>query len=392
MVIDGCCWANRRGFGRFTRELLGPLVEQAVAADHRPFLVVDQATARSSDFPEAATLEVVETSVQPTRAAIAEGSRSVFDLWRIRQGMLGLRPDVVFFPAVYSYVPLPSRVPTVATFHDAIAEEHPSLVFPHWKGRLFWGLKTRWALRQACRLLTVSNSARQQIVDAFDYPADRIVVTEEAPSPSLAPIEDSERLAEVRRRHAVPEDVPILLYVGGISPHKNLDGLVAALCRVETPWHLVLVGDHLADGFLSCHRDLMSRIESLGLTTRVTFTGFVSNEDLAALYSLAKLLVLPSFSEGFGLPAVEAMACGLPVAVSHRGSLPEVVGSAGELFDPHDPESMAACIQALLTDPGRLDRLAERALERAQDFSWNRSARTVLRLLESVGSESRGER
>lgn len=386
LAIDACCWSNRRGFGRFTRELVGPLVDCAEQAGHRTTLVVDGATAAAGTFPTHAELEVVHTREQPTQAAAAEGSRSALDLWRLGRAMARLRPAVAFFPAVYSYYPVPRRLPMVVTFHDAIAEEHPGLIFPNRRSRLLWRLKTRLALAQADRLLTVSESARRQVSRAFAIPDAEIAVTHEGPGDDFRILEDASAAAAVVKRNKLPGDRPFLVYVGGLSPHKNLDGLLHAFAQLTgaPPPHLALVGDYEGDAFFGCYEELRALVEELALEDRVTFTGFVSNGDLAAILNRATALVLPSFSEGFGLPVVEAMACGLPVAASNAGSLPEVVGDAGLLFDPHNRSEMATVLGRLLGDEALQRDLRRRGLKRAQSLSWRTSAERVLALLEEV--------
>jgi glycosyltransferase involved in cell wall biosynthesis len=384
--IDACCWSNRRGFGRFTRELVTHMVEGF--PEHQFVLVADRHTARECQFPAGAQVEVVATREQPTRAASADGARSPLDLWRLGKAVARLPLDVFFFPAVYSYFPLPRRLPTAVTFHDAIAEQHPGLIFSGWRSRLFWNLKTWLARRQADRLVTVSESARAQIASAFAVPGEQIHVITEGASAVFQPLADRDALARVRARYQLPAEEHLVLYVGGISPHKNLHNLLRAfdgVCRTATvPCHLVLVGDYANDSFLSCYRELKELSGQLKLDEKVTFTGYVPNEDLAALYNTATLLVLPSFSEGFGLPAVEAMACGTPVAASRRGSLPEVLGDAGVFFDPENPTEMAEALGRLVGDPALRERQRAEGFRRVEHFSWKTSARMAVRLLEDV--------
>jgi glycosyltransferase involved in cell wall biosynthesis len=355
-------------------------------AGHEYTLVVDAVTAAEGGLPQGTRLEVVRTREQPTRAAGAESARSPLDLWRLSRAASGVAADVFFFPAVYSFYPLLRRVPTVVTFHDAIAENHPRLIFPGLRSRVFWGLKSRLAMRQADRILTVSESARARIAAAFGRAKSEIAVIAEGPSEIFRFLEDRAPVRGVLERYGLPHRTPLVLYVGGISPHKNLQGLIAAFARVvgDVPCHLALVGDTTGDSFLGCHRELMDERRRLGLEGAVTFTGFVPNDDLVALYNAATLLVLPSFEEGFGLPAVEAMACGLPVAASRRGSLPEVLGSAGVFFEPEDTPGMASAIRGLLEDRGRRDDLRAAGLERVTRFSWRAAARATIRLLEDV--------
>jgi glycosyltransferase involved in cell wall biosynthesis len=147
---------------------------------------------------------------------------------------------------------------------------------------------------------------------------------------------------------------------------------------------LVLVGDHTDDSFYGCYEELVALCRQLELTERVTFTGFVPDEHLVALYNAATLVVLPSFNEGFGLPVVEAMACGVPVAASRRGSLPEVVGSAGVLFDPGDHGEMASVLVRLLDDSALRQHLRAEGLRRAENFSWKAAATKAVHLFEEM--------
>ena len=150
---------------------------------HQFVLVVDQHTAAQGEFPETALLEVVSTGEQPAQAASADGSRGVLDLWRMGRAVAKARFDAFFFPTRYSYFPFSGSAPTVITFHDATAEQHPELIFPNLRSRLLWGIKTRLALRRADRLATVSEDARRQISAVFGYPADEIAVISEGPDP-----------------------------------------------------------------------------------------------------------------------------------------------------------------------------------------------------------------
>ena len=212
--IDACCWSNRRGFGRFTRELVARMV--ADFPRHEYTLVVDDRTAAGSAFPPRARVEVVRTRKQPTEAASAEGARSPWDLWRLSRATSRLPVDVFFFPAVYSFYPLLRRIPLVVAFHDAIAETHPNLIFPGWRARTLWGVKTWLARKQAERLMTVSASAKARLAATFGYPESRIHVVTEGPSDAFRPMEDREAIGRVLARYHLPAERPLILYVGGI--------------------------------------------------------------------------------------------------------------------------------------------------------------------------------
>lgn len=383
IAIDACCWSNRRGFGRFTRELVGHMV--AEHPRHEYTLVLDRATAEQSRLPAGARLEVVATREQPTRAASAAGARSPVDLLRMARAAARVPADLFFFPAVYSYYPMLRRVPTVVTFHDAIAETHPRLIFPGPRARLFWRAKSWLANRQADRIVTVSRDARTRIAAAFRRPESEIAVVSEAPGAPFRPLSDRATARHVLEDYDLPTDERLVLYVGGISPHKNLDGLLHAFARLaDRPAHLAIVGDHSGDSFLGCYPELVRLRDRLGLESAVTFTGFVPDEHLAVLYNAATVLALPSFDEGFGLPAVEAMACGLPVLASRSGSLAEVVGPAGVFFDPRDHAGMAAALRQVLDDPALRKSLAAEGLKRAGGFSWSAAARDAVRLFEET--------
>jgi glycosyltransferase involved in cell wall biosynthesis len=147
---------------------------------------------------------------------------------------------------------------------------------------------------------------------------------------------------------------------------------------------LVLVGDYKDDPFLSAYPALRSRVDELDLADSVIFTGFVPDSDLVELYNAATLVVMPSLDEGFGLPAVEAMACGTPVASSDKGSLPEVLGDAGAYFDPLDLQSITSVVGTLLEDSERRAQMRERGLARSRSFRWERSAAETLSIFNEL--------
>jgi glycosyltransferase involved in cell wall biosynthesis len=388
--IDGCSWSNKRGFGRFTRELVGAMVTANRGAARQLSLVVDGHTCAEYEFP--ADLEIVEvaTRQQPSKAASAAGQRGVGDILRLARVSAAQNFDAFFFPAVYSYFPLPAAVPTLVTLHDAIAERHPRLVFPSWRGRFAWKLKVATALRRSDRVLTVSQNAAEVIAATFSYPRESIDVVPEGPAPEFRVLDDQARCRALRDRFSIPATSALLLYVGGISPSKNLGGLVDAVAMMaahEVPdWRLLLVGDLNADGFLSCGEELRSRVVAKGLGERVLFAGYLEAEDLVTAYNAADLLVLPSFDEGFGLPVIESLACGTPVAVSDRGSLPEVTGDAGVYFDPTDSTGMAEAMTRGLTDEALRRSMMAAAQEQLEQYSWARAAERVLDILDSLAT------
>ena len=199
-------------------------------------------------------------------------------------------------------------------------------------------------------------------------------------------VQEAER---VLGRFAIPLGGRFFLYVGGLSPHKNLLRLVEAFAMAAPPdVKLVLVGD-LSDVFHTHVPQIRAAIARHALQERVILAGFVPDEDLAYLYTSAYALILPSLLEGFGLPAVEAMACGTPVVSSRAGSLPEVVGDAGAYFEATDVASIAGAIRMILGSPSHRDHLARLALERSALFTWEESARRLVACFDEIGSTNR---
>jgi glycosyltransferase involved in cell wall biosynthesis len=386
--IDGACWQNRRGFGRYARSLLTAMFAQrrghefVVFLDHEP---------EPELFREGVSVVRVNTDAAVTEAAVAGARRSISDLLRFRRAVMGAVLDVMFFPAVYSWYPTGGRAPTVITFHDAIAERYPHLIFPDLKGRFFWSAKLWLAIQTARQFTTVSNAARDEIVEHLRIPRDRISVMLEAADPHFRPITDLDVRRAVRGQLGLAPEARLLLYVGGFAPHKNLLRLVDAFAMAQASpqladVHLVFVGDPKGDGFYSHTGEIKARIASHhSLAGRVHFTGYVSDDDLCALYSDALALAMPALSEGFGLPAAEAIACGTPVIATRGGAVAEVVADAGLFFDPLDTREMASVIAAVAQGDETLAKLRAACLPRAAKLSWSHCASQMLDLLESCG-------
>ncbi len=385
--IDGSCWWNQRGFGRFTRELLRAML--AAPDSHRFTVFVDH-----EPPPElvaaGATVIRVRSRRRVTEAAIASGKRSLSDIAAFTRATAAQPLDVFFFPAVYSWFPLLPGRRSVVTVHDAIAEALPELVFPDRRARRLWQAKVRLALWQSTRVLTVSASAKRDIVRYLHVAPARIDVTTEAAAGDFGPNRDAGAVRQALQTVGLPRDARFLLYVGGIAPHKNLigflRGLRLALSRGDlSDLHFVVAGDPAGGGFHSCVDEVRHFVaEDAALRMRVLFPGYVSDAILAALYPSALAVIMPAFSEGFGLPAIEALACGTPVLSSAQGAVPEIVGDAGLQFQPDAPETIAAAIVRVASDAALRVALRERALVRAAGFTWARAAALTLQSIEKA--------
>ena len=372
--IDATCWSNDRGFGRFTRELVTALARRE--AGFRYTLVFDQLP--EGELPNGVRVLTAAAATNISDAAVVASSRSVKDMLRMGRLAGRARFDVFFYPAVYSYFPLLAGTPCVVCYHDTIAERFPDLIFPSKLNALLWRAKTQVARWQTRRAMTVSEASARDIEALFHIPRERIDVVTEAADPAFRVIADDWQKQAARLRAGVPAAAPVLVYLGGFNRHKNVLGLLQAMPQVleaHPSTHLVLVGSTTGAGFWDNVDELKALVEGdARLKSRVRFAGYLADADLAALLNTASALVFPSLAEGFGLPAVEAMACGAPVLASDRGSLPEVVGDAGLLFDPEDPADITRCLTAFLGDPGLMEQLRHTALDRAKLFSWDRAA------------------
>lgn len=270
--------------------------------------------------------------------------------------------------------PLHNNIPAVITVHDLGFLRYPNFVTAD--AARYYG-QTDMAVRRASRIIAVSNSTRNDLVHLLGAPEDKINVIYEAADPIFAPLTAEEsRAALTEAGIRVPD--AFILFVGTIEPRKNLVTLLHAYRRLRqcyaTHLPLVLAG---APGWL--FTDIANRVTELDLQQHVHFLGAIEgNESIRALYNLATMLVHPAHFEGFGLPPLEAMACGTPVLCSNAGSLPEVVGDAALTVPPDDVEAWCVAMHRLLTDENLWSELRIKGLARSATFSWEKAARATL--------------
>jgi glycosyltransferase involved in cell wall biosynthesis len=385
--VDATAWHNTRGYGRHARALLRALTAHDL--DRRYTLLVDSPKPLDG-LPPGVEVEVVPAGVPTALAASASGRRSLRDMWRMSAALSSPRFDLLLFPTAYSYVPVLSRARKVVMIHDVTAERFPSLTVAGRSARLLWNAKIRLARRQADAIATVSEYSRRGLVEQFGLRPERVHVVGEAADPifrRLSPAELAEGLAGA--------DLPVhgrpVVYVGGFGPHKNVGALLDTFARLaQQPTyadaHLVLVGEREREVFHSDAAGLEARIRSLGLTERVTWTGYLPDERLVLLLNRAAVLVLPSLGEGFGLPAVEAAACGCPVIATTASPLPELLGEGGLYVDPERPEVLERALERVLTSPALRARMSERGLAAAGRLTWEAAAAQLTGLLDRVAS------
>ena len=282
------------------------------------------------------------------------------------------RPDLLH---VQYTAPIGCNVPVVATVHDVSFLEHPEY-FPAdraWQLRLTVGR----TVRRAARILTGTAAARDSILRVYPGLDDRkVVVVPLAASPEFRPVGRASATVSVRKEYGI--EGPFVLSVGDLQPRKNHIGLIRAFTRLvqafpQLPHNLVLVGK---DTWQS--EKVHAAARESGVADRIRFLGFVSDPQLLQLYNSCDCFVFPSFYEGFGLPALEAMACGRAVICSDAPSLPEVVDGAAILFDPHSVDQMVRAMADVLQNAELRARMERLGLQRAAHFSWQKTARRTM--------------
>ena len=358
----------KAGIGRYA----GSLARALIARDPERFALFYNRT-RDSLPPEgleSVPARTVRAGYKPWRMAV----------WMGQLGGIGfhrLVPGAELFHATEHLLPPLRGVPTVLTVHDMIFK-----LFPEHQKRLnYWYLNATMPLycRRADAIITVSESSKRDIVAHYGLEPGRVRVIYEAAAPEFVPAA-SGAVDEVRRRYSLPERY--IIHVGTIEPRKNLSRLVEALQRLRSAGltvPLVVVG---GKGWL--YDDLFERLEGSDVRDAVHFPGYVPSADLPLLYGAATLAVMPSVYEGFGLPVLEAMACGTPVVSSGASSLPELGGEAARYFDPYDVEAIAGVIHEVWADKALQDEMREKGLVQAARFSWDRAAEETWAVYESI--------
>ena len=388
--IDATCWANDRGYGRFTRHIVKAMV--ALAPDTEFVCFLDDESAARFDLAAVNVRSVkVHLSESASRAASASGNRSPRDMLRMTRGVSRERLDCFFSPSVYTYFPLPRGLPALVTIHDAIAERFPHLTLPSRRARLFWKMKVWLALRQADRVLTVSDHAARDIARVYKVPAQRIAVALEAPAPEYLVETAAEDAIAVAARSGIAFGRSWFTYVGGFNPHKNIPVIIRAHAELAREMgarapHLALVGTLDRDVFHGDVGAIRAAIAQSNTESLVHWTGFVNDPDLAKLHAGALALLLPSECEGFGLPAVEAAACGTPVIATTDSPLPELLEGGGIFVTPGDQQQLLDAMRRVATDPSLRSELGAVASKRARGLTWELGAESCLKALRSVAA------
>jgi len=275
--------------------------------------------------------------------------------------------------------PLYSNLPSVITVHDLAF-----LRWPHFltKDHATYYSQIDRGVRHARHIIVPSHSTKNDVIGQLGVPESKISVIYEAAASLYRPMPIDQAQAAVRKRFSVPANY--ILFVSTIEPRKNIDGLLQAFHHLRTKYNLTDTALVLAGKQGWLYEKVYETVEELGLQDSTFFVGRVTDEELHHLYVGARCHVHPAFYEGFGLPPLEAMACGTPTVVSNTSSLPEVVGDAALLVDPTNWEEMAVAIHRLLTDSDLHAEMRQKGLQRAAVFSWSRAAAETLDVYQAV--------
>lgn len=359
-----------KGLGRYTQEI----VDQITKLDQKNEYVIFLRQENFSSFNcENAKVKKVLADIK--WYGLAEQSLWPLYIWRERL-------ELMHFP--HFNVPVFCPVKFIATIHDLILWKFPTQrattlapAFYRIKN-FFYKIVIALAVKRARKVLTVSEYTKQEIISQFKIKADKVIVAYEGVADFSRQPNGRENLENILLKYKITK--PYLLYVGNAYPHKNLEGLIrvfSALNRTRPDLRLVLVGK--SDYFY--HRLKLAAENS---TKDIIFPGYVPDVDLRALFLEARAYVFPSFYEGFGLPALEAMAIGLPVVSSNKTCLPEILGQAAVYFNPEDATDMKEKIELVIKDENLRQELIKRGFEQAKKYSWGKCARETLAVYEEI--------
>jgi glycosyltransferase involved in cell wall biosynthesis len=363
------------GIGRYTRELLRALAAADTLSNYRLFFA-----SRSHPHP-----------LPPLPSNFHVTPLPLDDIWLVRvwhRARLPLPvnwltgPIDLFHSPDFTLPPVHRGTRTLLTVHDLSFIRDPESATPVL--RHYLNAVVPRSVARADRVLADSQATRADLVELYRTPAEKISVLYSGVHESFQPVTDPATLAAVRARYGLG-DAPFVLAVGTLQPRKNYVRLIQAFAaisnlqpRTSNP-HLVIAGDK---GWQ--YDAIFAEVEKLGLRDRVLFPGFVADVDLPALYSAARVLAYPSIYEGFGLPMLEAMACGTPVVASTASCMPEVAGDAALLVPPIDVDGLAAALDRALTDEALRADLIAKGRARARQFSWAKSAQQLLGIYHAV--------
>lgn len=378
--VDIRVLGSERAIARYTRGLVRALTH--LDREIKLWFFTD-------DLEKATSLSLPEKSYEVSLV----GPRLTFrDHFLFHQQIKKYRLDVFLHPDNTEWLFCQER--SVVVVHDLIPWLFPDLVlskdsFIRWRQRVYLEMQRQALRRSAKKILTVSESSRRDLTQFLGIKPELITVTYEGIETFFKPVPDQAYTDQVLRKYDLPKE--FIFYLGGLDERKNLLRLVRAFAKIAETQRVFLVIAGRTDSpdleGRNSFRDLKAEIEELGVSDLIVFPGFIEDEDLPAIYSRARIFVYPSCYEGFGLPPLEAMACGAPVIASNVASLPEVCGDAALLFDPQRTDDLVAVLNLMLENDGLREKYRRLGFEQAKKFSWEETARKTVAALDSLYEE-----
>lgn len=356
-LLSGREGYRRAGIHHYISQLLGNL---SYEESELRFTVFTNNRAELESLPK----EMVVSTSLPTHRPLAR------IMWeQLVWPLVAIRHKVDLLHSMAFVTPLLWHRPAVVTVYDLSFIHHPQR-FPVLK-RIYLTSQTRRSCQKAERVMTISESGRQDVYRYYGVPLERIDIVRPGVS-QIFSLRTEEEVEAFRNRENLAQR--FILHVGTLQPRKNVEVLLEAFAQLRQPdLELVLVGDK---GW--SYQSIFDRVEELGLVDKVRFPGYVSDADLPLWYNAASVLVFPSVYEGFGLPVIQAMACGTPVIAANTSAIPEAAGSAARFFEPHDVRALAEHITAVLDDRQIAVTMHQRGLEQACEFSWQKAGQQLL--------------
>jgi glycosyltransferase involved in cell wall biosynthesis len=387
--VETTAWQNERGYGRHARALLSALF--GLDIENKYILITDtleNGELNQHHFPASVEVKTVETSKSAIRAASSSSSRSLLDLWKMSQALSSPDFDLLIFPTIYSYVPVYSHAKKIVFIHDVIAETFPQYTLPTLTSRIFWKAKVLAGRHQADAITTVSEYSRKKLIEHFHLQPEKVFVIGEASDTIFRRLADP-ILTPVLQNSGIPETGRLIIYVGGFGPHKNVGSLITSFARLAyrksfEDISLILVGKKQHETFYSEIERLENLAQETGLTDRIHFTGYLPDEELVVLMNRASTLVLPSLMEGFGLPAIEAAACGCPVIATQESPLPGLLGDAGIYINPYQTDDLFFALEKVLGSDELRERMSQSGMKAVKRLSWETSAQQLLNLITHI--------
>jgi glycosyltransferase involved in cell wall biosynthesis len=289
--------------------------------------------------------------------------------------------DIVHFPFT-TINPMKVFIPSVLTFHDLQHEYYPEFFS---RKELVFRRKTYQASAvEATSIIAISEYTKKSLIEKYNIPPDKINVIYLSAGPDFKIINDAEKVERIRKKYHLK--TPFMFYPAASWPHKNHKNLIEALRLITDRYRFK--GQLILTGLkMHSHSEIMRKIETLQLEEKVRLLEYIPKDDLPCIYNLAKLMIFPSLFEGFGMPLIEAMACGCPIICSDVTSIPEVVGNAAMTFNPNSPEDIAEKLISVWDDDNKRSRMRSLGFERRKKFSWENTAKQTINIYNKVSSK-----